>query len=282
MITFQTLEKTPVDKILDVFNSSFSDYVVSFSLTMEKLEEKIRGESIRLEYSVGAFEENELIAFILHGYNLVENIKTAYNAGTGVVPSKRGKRLTTRMYEFILPVLNKNFIDKVVLEVITTNEAAIKVYEGIGFKLTRQLACFSGSIHFEGVNSPYEIHELENYNWKKLRTFWDIMPSWQNSVTAMEILKPMNVSLAIYDRDQIIGYCIYNPKLRRIHQLAVDRSYRRKGAAQQLLNYISTNYGKDISVINVDKTSKETFHFLTERGMKNSVDQHEMELILKY
>ena len=281
MITFQTLEETPVDKILEVFNSSFSDYVVPFSLTKEKLEEKIKGESIRPEYSVGAFEENQLIAFILHGYDVVENIKTAYNAGTGVIPSKRGNRLTTRMYDFILPALNKNIIDKVILEVITTNHAAIRVYEGIGFKMTRRLACFSGSIHLDGVNSPYEIQELVNYDWKKLQTFWDITPSWQNSVTAMELLKPWNVSLGIYDRDEIIGYCIYNPKLRRIHQLAVDKSYRRKGAAQQLLNHISTNYGKDISVINVDNTSNETYHFLTKTGMKNSVNQHEMELILK-
>ena len=280
MVALQTLENIPTENLLQVFNLSFSDYVVPFSLTKAQLEAKIKSDSIRLEYSVGAFEDNQLIAFLLHGYDFVDNLKVVYNAGTGVIPAKRGNRLTTQLYEYVLPILHQNNIDKVLLEVITTNESAIKTYQNIGFKTTRQLNCFKGSI--DATNTThFEVRELAVYDWSKLQSFWDFKPSWQNSVTAVEKLKQSNISIGLYENGQLAGYVIYNPVLNRIQQLAVDKNQRRKGIGRQLVEYISTNYGKNISMINVDHVSKETFEFLTATGMEMYIKQHEMEFDLK-
>lgn len=280
MITFQTLENISTDKILEVFNLAFSDYIIPFSLTKEKLEAKVKSESIRLEFSVGAFENEQLIGFILHGFDVVDNLKVVYNGGTGVIPSKRGNKVTEKMYEYILPLLHQNKIDKVLLEVITTNEAAIKTYKRIGFKTTRLLNCFKGTISLPGNNRKFEIRELEIFDWKKVYSFWDVKPSWQNSITAMEKLKSSNVSVGILEEEKLLGYTIYNPELKRIHQISVDKDNRKRGVGRQLLEYISKNHATDISIINVDDSSGETLKFLNDAGLKISVKQYEMELDL--
>lgn len=281
MTILKTLEHITTEKLLEVFNLSFSDYVVPFCLTKEQLEDKIKSDSIKLEFSVGAFEDNQLIAFILHGYDTIDNLKIVYNAGTGVIPAKRGNKLTAKLYEYILPVLHENDIDKLLLEVITTNEPAIRTYKNIGFKIIRELNCYKGSLNIANTNNDFEIRELEAYDWQKLQSFWDLKPSWQNSVTAVEKLKNANISIGIYDGEKLLGYTIFNPKIKRIHQLSVDKNYRRKGIGRQLLAHIATNYGKDISAINVDNTSEETLKFFKDIGMDIYIQQYEMELPLK-
>jgi ribosomal protein S18 acetylase RimI-like enzyme len=277
----QTLKNIAVEKIVDVFNLSFSDYLVSLRLTQEQLEDKIKSDSIRLEFSVGAFENNELVAFILHGYDIIDNHKIVYNAGTGVIPNKRGNKLTQRLYEYALPILHENEIDKIVLEVITINEPAIKTYKNIGFKITRELECFKGSINITSTNSDFQIRAMEQYDWQTLRSFWDFQPSWQNNSTAVENLKQSNLSIGIYDNEKLLGYIIFNPRLKRLHQLAVDKNYRKRGIGRQLLKHISAHYGSEFSIINIDSSSKETLQFLTGIGMNMYVKQYEMELTLK-
>ena len=198
MTTLRTLENISTKELLETFNSSFSDYIIPSYLTKEQLEDKIQSDSIKLEFSVGAFENNQLIAFILHGYDIIDNLKTVYNAGTGVIPAKRGNKLTSKLYEYVLPILYKNNINKILLEVITTNETAIKIYKNIGFKIIREFNCFKGSLNLTNTNSEYEISKLEEYDWQKLNSFWDLKPSWQNSVTAVEKLKKSNISIGIY------------------------------------------------------------------------------------
>lgn len=281
MTTLRTLENISTEKLLEVFNLSFSDYIVPFCLTKEQLEDKIQSDSIKLEFSVGAFEDNQLIAFILHGYDTIDNLKIVYNAGTGVIPKKRGNKLTSKLYEYALTTLHENDIDKVLLEVITTNETAIKTYKNIGFKIIRELNCFKGSLVITHTNSDFVIRELKEYDWQKLHSFWDLKPSWQNSITAVEKLKNSNISIGMYESERLLGYIIFNPKIKRIHQLSVDKNYRKMGIGQQLLEYISTYFGNEISVTNIDSTSKEISKFMTDIGMKIFIKQYEMELTLK-
>lgn len=281
MITFQTLEKCSIEEILNVFNESFSDYIVPLSLTKENLEEKLQNDRIQLQLSVGAFENNRLIGFILHGFDIIENLKVVYNAGTGVIPSKRGNKLTAQLYEFALPILHENDIDKVILEVITTNEPAIKTYKNIGFHIIKEYSCVKGSLEVEKPNTNFEINELKDYNWKQLQSFWDINPSWQNSITAAEKLKNSNISISVLDDEKVVGYAIFNPKIKRLHQLSVNKNYRRKGIASQLLEHLSSNFGKEISITNIDNVANDTLLFLEKAGLKTFVKQYEMELILK-
>ncbi len=281
MMTIRTLEHIPVEIILEAFNLAFSDYIVPLRLTKEQFEDKIENDSIALRFSVGAFEDDQLIAFILHGYDVTDNLKVVYNAGTGVIPGKRGSKLTATLYQYILPVFHENSIDKITLEVITTNEAAIKTYKNTGFSITRTLNCFKGSPILTKPNNDLEVSELKAFDWPTLQSFWDLKPSWQNSITAVEKLKHSNMAVGIFAEGKLVGYTIYNPKIKRLHQLAVESNYRKRGVAQKLLEQVSTDSGNVISITNIDSTAQEVTRFLTSRGMEIFVQQYEMELPLK-
>jgi ribosomal protein S18 acetylase RimI-like enzyme len=281
MTTLRTLENTSAEKILEVFNLSFSDYLIPLCLTKEQFEDKLKSESIRLEFSVGAFEGDELVALILHGYDIVDGLKTLYNAGTGVIPSERGNGLTAKLYEYILPIFCKNDVDKILLQVITTNEVAIKIYKSIGFGIVKELDCLKGSIDIVTTANSFEIKQLDLYDWEVLKSFWDLEPLWQNSITAVEKLINSNASIGAFENGKLLGYAIYNPLIKRIHQVAVHKNHRRRGVGLCLLKHVSTLNAKDISVLNIDHSSVHVLKFMTDIGLKVFIKQYEMELNLK-
>jgi len=266
--------------ILNVFNESFSDYFVPSKLTEEQLVSKMVADKTDLELSVGVFENQKLIAFILHGFDITNNQNVVYNGGTGVIPEKRGLGLTKQMYIFNLPVLEKKAIDKIILEVISSNIQAIKSYKKSGFKTTRELACFKGNFQTTKSNKEVDIKELKNYQWNLMESFWDISTTWQNSKNVMNKMRGDNDSLGAYIKNQLVGYIIYTPKSKRIQQLAVHKDFRKVGIASKLIAKLTKKYGSAFSVINVDKKAKNISSFFNSVGFENYIEQLEMELIL--
>lgn len=276
----KSLKGTSRKDILNAFNKSFSDYFVPFKLNEEQLASKMIADKTDLELSVGVFENQKLIAFILHGFDIINNENVVYNGGTGVIPKKRGLGLTKQMYIFSLPVLEKKGIDKIILEVISNNIQAIKSYKKSGFRTTRELACFKGNFQIAKSNGEVQIKELENYQWDLMQSFWDVNTTWQNSKNVMSKMRRDNDSFGAYIKNQLVGYIIYTPKSKRIRQIAVHKDFRKIGVASKLIAQLAKKYGNAFSVINVDKKAKSMTRFFNSVGFENYIEQLEMELIL--
>jgi ribosomal protein S18 acetylase RimI-like enzyme len=276
----KTLEGISEKEIVNVFNDSFSDYFISFKLTEEQLTSKMLADKTDLNLSVGVFEKGKLIAFILHGFDIINNKKILYNGGTGVIPQKRGFGLTNQMYQFIMPLLVERGINKIVLEVIIKNIQAIKSYEKSGFKAKRKLLCFKGEIKLSNINDNLVIKELENYNWKLMESFWDTSPTWQNSKNVVNTLKINNVSLGAYIENQLVGYVIYNPTNKRVQQIAVSKDFRKKRIASTLIFELKEKFGNTLSIINAPKREKVIKEFFNKIGLENNLEQLEMEIEL--
>lgn len=266
--------------ILNVFNESFSDYFIPFQLTEEQLNSKMLADKVHLNLSVGVFEDKKLIAFILHGFDKINNEKIVYNGGTGVIPKKRGLGLTKQMYNFILPVLKEKGINKLFLEVISKNIPAIKSYKKSGYKIERELNCYKGEIVISNLNNNLEIYKLQDYDWILMQSFWDITPTWQNSNNVVDQLKKTNISLGAYIKNQLVGYIIYNPNNKRLQQIAIDKNYRQRKIASTLMSKLIEDYGPTCSIINVDKSSKSVDAFLQKTGFEINLEQLEMKLPL--
>lgn len=274
----KTLENISIEKITDTFNLAFSDYFISFHMTPELLSSKMKADKTDLSYSVGVFEDEELIALILHGTDIIGNKRVVYNGGTGVIPSKRGMGLTRRMYEFILPVLKEKGVDNVVLEVISKNIQAIKSYERSGFEIVRELKCYKGQISLKERTENFIIKELISYDWTIMQSFWDLMPTWQNSSHVADELKNINRALGAYINNELVGYVIYNPNSKRIQQIAVHKDFRKKGIGSALMAVVVEEIGKELSIINIDKDSIPINSFLLRIGLENNINQFEMKL----
>ncbi|MBQ4915476.1 GNAT family N-acetyltransferase [Maribacter sp. MMG018] len=279
-MNFKSLESVNSKDILDVFNKSFADYFVPFKLTEDQLVSKMTSDKINFDLSVGVFENEKLIAFVLHGFDTINNQKVVYNGGTGVVSQNRGQGITKKMYDYVLPILKEKGIDKIVLEVISKNTPAIKSYEKVGFKITRELACFKGVFTSKSSNTIVETTELQNYDWDLMESFWDIHTTWQNSKNVLNDLKKDNDARAAYINGQLIGYAVYNPKSKKIQQIAIHKSFRKKGIATKLMSDLAEQYGSSFSVINVDKKSNHLTGFFKSLGFECYIEQLEMELDL--
>jgi len=275
-----TLKGIETKDILNVFNESFSDYFIPFQLTEKQLDSKMLADKVNLNLSVGVFENGKLIAFILNGFDKINNEKIIYNGGTGVIPKKRGSGLTKQMYHFILPVLKEKGINKLFLEVITENIQAIKSYEKSDYKIARELLCYKGEISISNINDTLEIKKLQDYNWSLMQSFWDISPTWQNSNNIVNELRNTNISLGGYIENQLVGYIIYNPNNKRLQQIAISKNFRRQKIASTLIWKLIEEHGSALSIINVDKSSKPVNTFLLKIGLEKNLEQLEMKLEL--
>ena len=274
------LTGTGTTTILTAFNEAFSDYVVPLKLTEEQLGSKFRRENINLELSVGAYDRDQLAGFILHGLETRQNGTAAYNAATGVIPSHRGQRLTHRLYEAILPALRAKGVKEISLEVITTNIPALKTYKETGFQISRRLLCYKGKLELGETRGSGNVHILEHIDWDLLKLFGDWEPTWQHAVPAIGRMGAQMITIGYITAGQIVGYACYDPVAHRVAQVAVKPDCRRQGVATALFAYLSSRYGPDLSVINVDAAAVETQAFIHKTGLREFIQQFEMVLQL--
>ncbi|MEH6765389.1 MAG: GNAT family N-acetyltransferase [Aequorivita antarctica] len=274
----KTLNGIANELILDTFNLSFSDYFIPFRLTQEQLDSKMFADNVDLGLSVGVFEEGNLVAFILHGVNEANGRKIIYNGGTGVIPQKRGLGLTAKMYSFILPILKEKEVSALWLEVISENIPAIISYEKSGFQAVRKVFCYKGVLKVGETNTGIEIKKLDTYNWDIMKSFWDVSPTWQNSIPVLNKIEKDNISFGAYFHNKLIGYVIYNPNSKRIQQIAIDKNWRKQKIASTLISKIGKEPDSTISVINIDASAENLHDFFKKIGLDEHLGQIEMKL----
>ena len=126
--------------LFHAFSMAFSDYVIPFALTETQFRNHLNLNAVDLCRSVGCFEGDAMIGFSLNGFGEWDGKRTVYDAGTGVIPSYRRRGVSHRMFRYLLPYFKKSGFQNFLLEVITTNTAAVRLYEGLGFQSRRDLA----------------------------------------------------------------------------------------------------------------------------------------------
>jgi ribosomal protein S18 acetylase RimI-like enzyme len=280
MLSYQTLAQTSDAEVLAVFNGAFADYQIPFHLSPEQYAARMNSDSLRLPISVGAFDEGRLVGIILHGDTQSEGRRIVYNGGTGVLPSYRGQGITAAMYAYILPLFKEQGVGKVQLEVIASNFPALKIYERVGFGKDRTMDCYKGTLALNVESKNNVVRKLENYHWPEMRAFWDIRPSWQNDVQAITNLGDTLDSYGYYEKETLLGYLIFNPRMRRIMQLAVHTEHRQRGIGRALVQQLASEHGPEVSIINVERSSPPICSFLAAVGLHPFLEMYEMSLTL--
>ncbi|MDM1346180.1 GNAT family N-acetyltransferase [Myroides marinus] len=277
-VSISNLKHITIVELVEVFNDSFSDYILPFHLTEESLSFKLNSELIDLELSVGAYDGERLVGFMLTGVRREGEEVYYYNAGTGVRPSHRGLRLVALMYNYALPIWEKGGKKvTLTLEVIKGNDKAIKAYQAQGYEVSRDLLCFKGEpreVHY--IDNNIVIKDVEEVCWNTVTTFWDIQPSWQNSIAVLNQTKEdVRYKLAEYN-GEIVGYIAYHKSSGKVFQIAVSKSYRHKRIGRLLINDVVNMLEKPLLVTNVDHRGSEVVDFLNKIGLEMYITQHEM------
>ncbi len=277
---------TPIDfsQMYRTFVDAFSRYSVKMELTKEAFKERLEGKiNISYPHSVGAFHGEKLVGFIFNSINKYEGQQTAYNGGTGVIYDYWGKGLTTQMYEFVIPVLKNDNVKRCVLEVITTNDKALKAYHKTGFTKTKHYKCFmlKNGLSNKKAGLSLNIITSKPKNLLDYQPFATAHPSMLDSFEQLPFNLQNETCFEAWHQNELVGYLVFQHKTGRISQMAVKPQYRKKGIGTNLLHKAyNLSDNKSLSVLNIEKQETELVLFFEANGFVNELDQFEMELKL--
>lgn len=273
----RNLENVQIAVLVDAILKAFEGYFVPMPADVSYWEMRFKGARVNWNLSFGVFENEQLVGFIIHGIDLHNGLKTAFNTGTGVIPAFRNRQLVSRMYEHALPLLRENGVQKCMLEVITANDKAIRVYEKNDFRIVRKLHCFRGTLSATPDNVKLDKTTFETIRQNNARfTKWY---SWDHSNEALE---KISHTYDVYNVSRIgaetSGYFIMNPQSGYLPQ--VELTGEETAADYDLLFGGISLLRNNVRINNVDADRILFREALLRNGLENHIDQFEMERLL--
>lgn len=284
MFSYDTLESIGIETLHETFLNAFSDYQVKMDLPILKFQYMLQRRGYVAKASIGAFNDETLVGFVLNGVRNWDGKLTAYDTGTGVIETYRKQGITSNMLLNVRQLFKEIGVEQYLLEVIQSNTSALQLYKKQGFKILRDFECF----HLDkNKYNPITTYKVENVNminsndWRELTEFWDFVPSWQNSIDSINAISDAFIYSIVRLDDNIVGYGVIDKKTGDIPQIAVNKNYRRKGIARSIFaDLIKNTESYNINVINVDGESRSMKDFLLKLGFQCGVSQYEMILKL--
>lgn len=288
MEAFKIQSATPelLPALHQAFLLAFSDYQITINLTLEQFKKRFLDKlQLNLEMSAVALQHNQVIGFIFTHVGEYEGKLTAYNGGTGVVPDFRGKGLTMRMYDFLLPRFREKQVEQCLLEAITTNLKALHVYQKIGFQKTKLFRCYSfmpEKYRLLPENLPEVlVFEQKEPDWDLLQKFQDLRPSYLDQDLLLQKNMKNETVIEAVNNGTTLGYAVFQKSNGRISQLAVHPQFRKLGIGAWLLTHIyRDSQKKALSILNIDDNYRPMNAFFKAMGFKNEMNQHEMQMQL--
>jgi len=274
------LEGIGVDRLAKAFNVAFADYAVPMVMTEDRLAEMLRRRGFRPDLSVGAFEGEEIVGFTLTGLGMWRGLLTGYDTGTGVVAAWRGRGLAREMMDAVLSLLRGASARQYLLEVIRSNEPAVKLYQGLGFHTTREFECFQIDPAPAAAPEGWTFERRDTPDWDTFGALWNHEPSWQNAIASIARAGDEKVILVAIRGDKIGGYAIVFPSRCDLAQLAVAPEYRRRGLGRALLTEARQRSSGPLKALNVEAGDTATVEFMRRSGAKELPGQYEMILPL--
>lgn len=271
-------------QLRSTFLAAFADYSLKFDLTEKQFHQKFFGKlGLQLPYSPGVFDGSNLVGFIFSALDTYQGVSTAYNGGTGVLPSHRGQQLVSRLYQTLIPKLKENGVTQCILEVLSNNPKAIKAYTRVGFEQGDLLRCFklnrlpgklppvSPVVQFLTPNKP---------TWELYASMGAMAPTFQDQWSRLA-RNPHEAIVEAQVDGTCVGVAVFQPHLGRISAFAVSASYRGQGIGTALIQeMVRKSVQPHLTLVNVRSQQQELIRFLFQLNFSNQIDQYEMALQL--
>ena len=286
MIACRRLTEDDFEQCHRALVQAFSDYYVKIQPTSEGLRRLFTIEGADFSYSVGAFDGEKMVGFVVNAIGVWDGKLTAYDAGTGVIPAYRGRGISRQMFDIILPLLQKKGVRQYLLEVITENAPALTLYEHLGFERTHRVLALIRKEPVIVANPPIcvLIEEIESPDWDLLETFCEFRPCWQNSTDSIKRAaadKTINKKiLGLYFEKQLIGFGVVFINSGNVAQFGLDRRFHGRGFRTLLLARLAEETEKPLLFVNIDEQERAFIEFLRANCFRLLTSQYEMLLKL--
>lgn len=282
-LEIRNLGNTSDNEVTSAFLSAFSDY--GMALDAEALRAMFKRRGARFDLSSGAFADGRLVSFIINGIGVYNGVATAYDTGTGTLPGYRGLGLTDKIFERCSAELAAAGVRRYLLEVLTHNTAAVKIYTRQGFEISRRYDCFRACCAEareclrEEAAPGVSVGSCSVGDIRRMNGFVDFTPSWQNSFDSIARNADAFTCIVARMEGEPVGFGVSEPAYGDISLLAVSPAYRRRGIGSALLRrLLDASRIADAKVLNV-QAGPDTEHirrFLESSGFGLSCSQFEM------
>lgn len=268
---FRTLSDTSLAEITAVFNTAFTGYFVPINFTIEGMQERIRRARIDLGFSAGVFAEGKLVAFMLTGVGEEAGRKIAFNAGTGVVPEFRRRRLVQQMYDWAEESWRAAGFTDLSLEVIVENIIAIKAYERVGFHSDRRLGAYKFS-HSSNLEPTSPLPEVAAPNWPAYESLSAYKPSWDYSRAGIEAVREDYRFYEWREGEELEAYAIMH------HSGRIAQAGLRVASQERWIAFLRQLQEGQASLtwINIDAKATDLIAALQQNGWESIIEQFEM------
>ena len=265
MYKYLSLQDTPLEQLASCFNLAFSDYEQPIHFTPESFKYYITASAVDLSLSFGAFYNGELVALILNSYGIYEGKAVVYDAGTGVVPEHRGKKVFSQLFEYTVQQLHDHSINKYYLEVLQANTHAITIYTKKRFHIRREYSVLIASGAETDTDASINIMQYPDF--QSFPTTHSVAPSFEHTTHTIS----RNPDL--YEVRSLDGeaYCIYAKRNGEIIQM----HYNDLNALKNVMIAITRQYPSAFAK-NVDFNYPDVLQMLKEIGFKEITKQFEM------
>jgi ribosomal protein S18 acetylase RimI-like enzyme len=270
------------------FTEAFADYYVDTSgISRSVLLNRAVKNGVDFSVSVGAFDGDRMVGITIVGVDDWNGAPGAYDIGTGIVPSHRGRGIAGGMFDYALPPLRKRGIRTFVLEVIQENQPAIKAYTAAGFAVNREFDCYECPPDDlpapPAADGTVDIHPVERDRLDEFESHLDWNPSWENSFSSLRRVPDDLQLYGAFEGEQCTGLLVYYPAINWINTLVVKKPFRRRGVATGLLGFLAGRLCGVVPVVklvNVDHSDGAMTAFARKAGFARNVSQYEMQISL--
>lgn len=217
-ITYRTLENLTYQEIHKCLDESFADYLLDMSyMTLEAMIYRQKLARVDLDYSVGAFDGDKMVALLIVAIDKFNGKLMAFDAGTGVIKKYRGRGIAGEMFQHSVKKLRKKNIEYFMLEVLQDNEPAIKAYEKEGFKVRREFECYDlKNGHFKNGIKELENIEIRRMSLDELENNWSLLEmeqSWEQHLNGIKIQEESLIIDGAFKDEKCLGFIVYTPNL---------------------------------------------------------------------
>lgn len=272
MVVTNTLKHTDMEDLLPVFNEAFSDYDIPISMTAEAFVSHLESLSYSKDDSVGLFEKRRLVGFLLIG----RRGSVAYDAGTGIIPSYRGRGLSHTLIDAAAAHLAARGCTTFVLEVLDTNTKAKNLYQSHGFAIRRNLLCFSAK-QDELVGQSDLLLEPHEDGYRVPSCYES---SYQNN--DQSVVEGLYTCSDIVEKGTRKGVAWYHHTRGSIAQINIEPQYRDENFMKEaIISCARACTTQTVRILNVDEADTVVINALQAAGFTKFTTQSEMVLILE-
>ncbi|WP_339290959.1 GNAT family N-acetyltransferase [Paenibacillus sp. FSL W8-0187] len=283
MITYKPLSELPIREVSELWNHSFEGYMVNASMPLDRFIARIGNDGLCMERSLACYMDGVPAGIVMNSFREEDGVKIARNGGTAIAPDFRGKGIGKNMMEKNAELYVEQGVRRAYLEAISTNAAAIRLYESVGYEIIDRLLIMTNEQPMEqqraqNTRSPYKLVRGLAAETASV-DFYRSGEVWQTDASSIKD----GECVIVYEGEEQVGFGLFKRVFDAKGRLTAITLFRCEAAPGHpdaeavmktaVLEMVQPGYACKRSAFNIRASHQELVNVLQELGFTSSMEQ---------